>query len=158
MGILGDTLHVLLSDIERWMPQLQRHILLSIAGLVISLVVGLVVGAWLTRREQWAFAVTSVANLGRTVPSLALLALVYPFVGSGFLPAVIALVALGVPPILLATYTGIREVDADVRDAAVGMGLSSAKRLVDVELPMAAPIIVSGVRTSAVQILSLIHI
>jgi osmoprotectant transport system permease protein len=152
--VFGDTLHVLLGEAGTWMPQPQRHLLLSVVALCVSIGVGLPLGAWLTRREQWAFAVTSVANLGRTVPSLALLALVYPFVGTGFLPAVIALVALGVPPILLATYTGIREVDADVRDAAAGMGLTSMQRLVDAELPVAAPVVLAGVRTSAVQIVA----
>ncbi len=154
MGIAGDTLDVLLHQGDTWMPQLQRHMLLSIAALVISIGVGLPLGAWLTRAERWAFAVTSVANLGRTIPSLALLALVYPFVGTGALPAIIALVALGVPPVLLATYTGIREVDDDVRDAAAGMGLTSLQRLVQAELPVASPVVLSGIRTSAVQVVA----
>ncbi|MCW2928283.1 MAG: hypothetical protein JWM86_2251 [Thermoleophilia bacterium] len=154
MGIVGDTLDVLLHDSGIWMPQLQRHILLSVVALALSLVIGLVVGAVLTRYERWAFAVTSVANLGRTIPSLALLALVYPFVGTGMVPAVIALVALGVPPILLATYTGIREVDADVRDAAAGMGLNSVERLLQAELPVASPVVMAGIRTSAVQVVA----
>ena len=154
MGALGDTMHVLLHETSSWWPQLVKHVMLSVTALAVSLGIGIPVGAWLTRREQWAFAVTSIANLGRTVPSLALLALVYPFVGTGALPAVIALVALGVPPILLSTYTGIREVDADVRDAAAGMGLTSMQRLVQAELPVAAPVVLSGIRTSAVQIVA----
>jgi osmoprotectant transport system permease protein len=154
MGVFGDTLHVLTHESGTWMPQLQRHLLLSVVALVVSIGIGLPLGAWLTRAERWAFAVTSVANLGRTIPSLALLALVYPFVGTGFLPAVIALVALGVPPVLLATYTGIREVDEDVRDAAAGMGLTSLQRLVQAELPVAAPVVLSGIRTAAVQVVA----
>ncbi|MCW2923763.1 MAG: hypothetical protein JWM98_1167 [Thermoleophilia bacterium] len=154
MGTLAQTLHVLTHESATWMPQLQRHLTLSLVALLLSIAIGLPLGAWLTRRERWAFAVTSVANLGRTVPSLALLALVYPFVGTGFTPAVIALVALGVPPILLATYTGIREVDADVRDAAAGMGLTSMQRLVQAELPVASPVVIAGIRTSAVQVVA----
>ncbi len=154
MGVAGDTLDVLLHQAGTWMPQLQRHVLLSVVALVVSVGIGLPLGAWLTRAERWAFAVTSVANLGRTIPSLALLALVYPFVGTGALPAIIALVALGVPPVLLATYTGIREVDDDVRDAAAGMGLTSMQRLVQAELPVASPVVLSGIRTSAVQIVA----
>lgn len=154
MGVFGDTLHVLTHQSSTWMPQLQRHLELSAAALLVSLAIGLPLGAWLTRREQWAFAVTSIANLGRTVPSLALLAIVYPFVGTGFLPAVIALVALGVPPLLLATYTGIREVDGDISDAAAGMGLTSLQRLMQAELPVASPVVIAGVRTSAVQIVA----
>ncbi|MBC7461025.1 MAG: ABC transporter permease subunit [Thermoleophilia bacterium] len=154
MGIASDTLHVLLHESSSWLPQLQRHLVLSVVALLVSIAVGVPVGAWLTRREQWAFAVTSIANLGRTVPSLALLALVYPFVGTGFAPSVIALIALGVPPVLLATYTGIREVSEDVRDAAAGMGLTSVQRLVQAELPMGSAVILSGVRTAAVQIVA----
>ncbi|MCW2973762.1 MAG: binding-protein-dependent transport system inner rane component, partial [Thermoleophilia bacterium] len=154
MGIASDTLHVLLHESSSWLPQLQRHLVLSLVALLVSIGVGVPLGAWLTRREQWAFAVTSVANLGRTVPSLALLALVYPFVGTGFAPSVIALIALGVPPVLLATYTGIREVSEDVRDAAAGMGLTSVQRLVQAELPMGSAVILSGVRTAAVQIVA----
>ena len=154
MGLAGDILHVLTHESASWLPQLQRHLLLSLVALAVSLAIGIPVGAWLTRREQWAFAVTSVANLGRTIPSLALLALVYPFVGTGFLPSVIALIALGVPPVLLATYTGIREVSEDVRDAAAGMGLTSMQRLLQAELPMGSSVILSGIRTSAVQIVA----
>lgn len=154
MSVLGDTLTVLADQSETWLPQLQRHLALSIAAVAASVAIGMPLGAWLTRRERWAFTVTSVANLGRTIPSLALLALVYPFVGTGFVPAVIALVALGIPPVLLATYTGVREVDADVRDAAAGMGLTSLQRLLQAELPVAAPVVLSGIRTSAVQVVA----
>ncbi|MCW2949364.1 MAG: transporter permease subunit, partial [Thermoleophilia bacterium] len=154
MELLHDTARVLLHESESWLPQLQRHLVLSMVALAASIAIGVPVGAWLTRRQQWAFAVTNIANLGRTIPSLALLALVYPFVGTGFVPSVIALVALGVPPVLLATYTGIREVSEDVRDAAAGMGLTSLQRLVQAELPMGAAVILSGIRTGAVQIVA----
>jgi osmoprotectant transport system permease protein len=154
MDVAADTWNVLVNDASMWWPQLVRHMQLSVAALVVSIGVGLPLGTWLTRRERWAFAVTSIANLGRTIPSLALLALVYPLVGTGALPAIIALVALGIPPVLLATYTGIREVDSDVRDAAAGMGLTSMQRLVQAELPVASPVVMSGVRTSAVQIVA----
>jgi osmoprotectant transport system permease protein len=154
MSVFSDTMNVLLHEGSTWIPQLLRHVLMSLVALSISIAVGLPIGAWLTRREQWAFAVTSIANLGRTVPSLALLALVYPFVGTGILPAIIALVALGVPPILLSTYTGIREIDQDISDAAAGMGLTSMQRLAQAELPVAAPVVLSGIRTSAVQIVA----
>jgi osmoprotectant transport system substrate-binding protein len=153
MGLIADTLHAL-GDVHTWMPQFERHLMLSLVALALSLGIGIPVGAWLTRRESIAFAVTSVANLGRTIPSLALLALAYPVVGTGIAPSIIALVAMGMPPILLATYTGIREVDADMRDAAAGMGLTSMQRLIQVELPVASPVILSGIRTAAVQIVA----
>jgi len=154
MNTLGDTLHFLLRESDSWMPQMQRHVLLSVVALALSIAIGLPLGAWLTRAERWAFAVTSVANLGRTVPSLALLALMYPVLETGFKPSVAALIALGVPPILLATYTGVREVDPDISEAARGMGLTSFERLVRAELPVASPVVIAGIRTSAVQIVA----
>ena len=154
MGVFADALHVLLTQGDQWVPQLQRHAVLSIWALAISIIIAVPAGAWLTRIERIAFATISIANLGRTVPSLAVLALVYPFVGTGFAPSLLALVALGIPPILLTTYTGVREVDASVSDAATGMGLTSLQRLVQAELPVASPVIVSGVRTAAVQIVA----
>ncbi|MBC7644802.1 MAG: ABC transporter permease subunit [Thermoleophilia bacterium] len=152
--IIGDVFKELTQHSEQWMPQTIRHAQLSIVAIAFAVTIGIALGAWLTRNERWATAVVSTTNLGRTVPSLAILALVYPFTGTGFLPAVIALVALGIPPVLMATYTGIREVDADIREAALGMGLTNRERLLQAELPVAMPVLLSGVRTAAVQIVA----
>lgn len=151
---MADLFDILINRSDVWLPLLTRHIELSTVALIFSALIGVSVGALLTRYESAAFAVVSFANLGRTIPSLAILALAYPLVGTGFAPALIALVALGIPPILLGTYTGIREVDEHVRDAARGMGLTSRQRLASVELPIAAPMIMGGIRTGAVQIVA----
>ncbi|WP_232203518.1 ABC transporter permease [Rubrobacter xylanophilus] len=92
--------------------------------------------------------------MGRAVPSLALLALALPFLGFGFAPSLVALTALAVPPILINATTGLREVSGEVVDAARGMGLSEAQILRDIQLPMAAPVVFAGVRTSAVQVVA----
>ena len=152
--IINDVFTELTKHSDQWLPQVIRHAQLSIVAIAFAVTIGIAVGAWLTRNERWATAVVSTTNLGRTIPSLAILALVYPCTGTGFLPAVIALVALGIPPVLMATYTGIREVDADIREAALGMGLSTRERLLQAELPVAAPVVLSGVRTAAVQIVA----
>jgi osmoprotectant transport system substrate-binding protein len=151
--MIGGAITILL-DPSQWFAQLLRHAELSATAILLSIAIGVPLGAWLTRREKLAFQVINVANVGRTVPSLALLALVYPFVGTGFAPSLIALAALGVPPVLLASYTGVREVDAAMTDAAAGMGLTTRQSLLDAELPVASPVILSGVRTASVQIVA----
>jgi osmoprotectant transport system permease protein len=93
----------------------------------------------------------NIGNVGRAVPSLAILALLLPFLGIGFATALVALTALAIPPILINASTGLREVDKGVIDAARGMGLSGNQILTGIQLPIAAPVIFAGIRTSAVQ-------
>jgi osmoprotectant transport system permease protein len=100
-----------------------------------------------------------VANLGRALPSLALLALMLPIalslkLGLGFWPTFLALVPLGIPPVLTNSYVAVREVDRDVVEAARGMGLRERQVLRGVELPIAAPLIIAGVRNAAVAIVA----
>ena len=90
----------------------------------------------------------------RTIPSLALLVLMLPLVGTGYLPAMIALTLYGVPAILLNTYAGVRSVDPDVVDAARGQGLSDRQIVRRIEVPLALPVVFAGIRTAAVQIVA----
>jgi osmoprotectant transport system permease protein len=93
----------------------------------------------------------NIGNIGRAVPSLAILALALPFFGIGFGSALVALTALAIPPILINASTGLREVDKGIIDAARGMGLSGSQILTGIQLPIAAPVIFAGIKTSAVQ-------
>jgi osmoprotectant transport system permease protein len=100
-----------------------------------------------------AYAI-GAANVLRTIPSLALLVLMLPLVGTGYLPAMIALTLYGVPAILLNTYAGVRSVDPDVVDAARGQGLSDRQIVRRIEVPLALPVVFAGIRTAAVQIVA----
>ena len=105
------------------------------------------------------FLAINVANFGRALPSMALLALMLPFalslkLGLGFWPTFLALVPLGIPPVLTNSYVAVREVDRDVVEAARGMGLREVDVLRSVELPIAAPLIIAGVRNAAVAIVA----
>src|SRR5215210_6667271 len=93
----------------------------------------------------------NIGNIRRAVPSLAILALALPLFGIGFGAALVALTALAIPPILINASTGLREVDQGVIGAARGMGLSDGQILTRIQLPIAAPVIFAGIRTSAVQ-------
>lgn len=131
-----------------------EHLLMSglavAIGVAISLPAGLVIGHT-GRGEQVA---TAVAGLGRAVPSYALLILFVPFLGLGFSSALPALILLAIPPILVNTVAGIRDVDADTVEAGRGMGMTAREVLLDVELPAALPAITVGLRTSAVQVVA----
>jgi osmoprotectant transport system permease protein len=96
----------------------------------------------------------NTGNIGRAVPSLAILSLALPLLGFGFAPALVALTALSVPPILINATTGLREVDQEIINAARGMGLSGSQILARIQLPLAAPVIFAGIRTAAVQVVA----
>jgi osmoprotectant transport system permease protein len=135
--------------------QTLTHVRLSAVSLGIAAVGGIVLGVACAKIGRGAsFAVTTVANLGRTVPTFALIALILAVTSLGFWPTVVGLVLLGLPPILLNATTGVREADAGAVDAARGMGLTPVQGMRRVELPMAMPLIWAGVRNSSVQIIA----
>src|ERR671911_2025600 len=130
---------------------LRQHILLSVAALVIGIAIALPVALAIRNTSLGAALAVNIGNIGRAVPSLAILALCQPFLGFGFDTALVALTALAIPPILINASTGLREVSRDVIDAARGMGLSGGQILARIQLPIAAPVIFAGIRTYAVQ-------
>lgn len=132
----------------------KEHVTLCGLALAIAAAIALPLGIALTRRPRWAGPAVGAVNALRTVPSLALLVLMLPVLGTGAVPSVVALVLYGLPAILLNTMTGLSEVDRDVVEAATGQGLSPAQVLARIELPLASPVVVAGVRTAAVQIVS----
>ncbi len=128
---------------------------LSLAALGLATLVGLVLGIICAKIGRGAaFLVITVSNLGRTVPTFALIALILALTSLGFWPAVLGLFLLGIPPILLNTYTGVKEVDPGAIEASRGMGFTPAQILGRVELPMAMPLVFAGIRTSSVQIIA----
>ena len=138
----------------RFADALATHVALSATALGLAIATAVPVGVLLARnRRATALAITA-ANVGRTLPSLAVLALVMPLLGTGFVPALFALTLLALPPILINTCTALRQVDADLVDAARGMGMTRAQVMREVELPVALPVIFAGIRTASVQVVS----
>lgn len=136
-----------------------EHALLSGVALLIATLIALPPGIGFGHFRRGAWLVINLTGIGRALPSLAILALALPLAfrlgfGLGFWPTVITLVPLGAPIILLTTYTGIREVDRDVVEVARGMGMGEWQVLGVVELPLAAVLIVDGLRTAAVTIVA----
>ncbi|WP_431799246.1 ABC transporter permease/substrate-binding protein [Halobacillus andaensis] len=134
------------------LEKIWEHLQISIIALVIATLISVPLGLLLTRKKRVAEPVIGVTAVLQTIPSLAVLAFLIPFFGIGQTPAVIALTAYGLLPILRNTYTGIKEVDPALREAATGMGMNSFRRLSKVELPLAMPVIMAGIRTSMVLI------
>ncbi|MGD6832156.1 ABC transporter permease/substrate-binding protein [Sutcliffiella halmapala] len=132
---------------------LLEHIQISVIALAIAVVISVPLGIYLTRKERIAESIIGVTAVLQTIPSLALLGLLIPLVGIGFVPAVIALFLYALLPILRNTYTGIKEVDPSLNEAARAMGMTSLKRLFKVELPLALPVIMAGIRTAMVLII-----
>ncbi|HEY3180471.1 MAG TPA: ABC transporter permease [Casimicrobiaceae bacterium] len=130
------------------------HIALSACALAIAALIAIPLGVVAARRAGFALAAINAANIGRTLPSLAVLALVMPILGTGFAPSLVALTLLALPPILINTIAGIIGVEREIVDAARGMGMTAHDVLRRIEIPIATPIVFAGLRTSAVQVVS----
>ena len=130
-----------------------EHVWLTASAMLFAAGIGLPLGIFLTRRERWARPVLGFANVLQTIPSLALFGLLLPvpFLGDRAARlAIVALTAYALLPILRNTYAGIRSVDAALIDVANALGMSWMQRLMKVELPMAASVILAGLRTATV--------
>ena len=136
-----------------------EHVQLSGAAVAIAVCIALPAGLYLGHTGRGGFVAINIANLGRALPSLALIALglvasIALGLGLGFWPTLIALVPLALPPILTNTFIAVRAVDRDTVEAARGMGLRESQILRQVELPLALPLILGGVRTASVNVVA----
>ena len=141
--------------------QLLYHVELSAISVAIAAAIAVPVGYLVGHTRRGQFLAVSVANVGRAIPSFALVVLAFIIIGNlsaslqfTMLPTIIALVLLAIPPILTNTYVGIQAVDADTVEAARGMGLSEWQVLLRLEMPLAAPLTMAGLRTSAVTVVA----
>lgn len=158
-GIVGDTARWLTAA-DRWNGEqgipnrLTQHVLLSAVVLVIALLIAMPLGLWFGHRGKGATAIVAAANVTRAVPSFGLIVLGVVAFGIGSGPVVVALVVLAVPPILVNTSTAVAEIDADLKEAARGQGLSGGQLLRQVEVPGSIPLIFAGVRTAALLVVA----
>ena len=130
------------------------HLKLSGAAMAVACLISIPLGLWLGHVGKGGFLAINVSNVGRAVPSLALIAFFVAYLGVGFLNLMLALVLLAIPPILTNAYTGTRQVDRETVDAARGMGMTGPQIVRRVELPLALPLIFGGVRISAVNVIA----
>jgi len=134
---------------ELWQKTLE-HLVLTGVSTGLAVLIGLPLGIWITRNAVARRPVLGVVGIVQTIPSLAMLAFLLPFLGIGAKPAIVALTLYALLPIVRNTYTGLSEVAPDILEAAQGVGFTNRHQLLMVELPLAVPVIVAGVRTAAV--------
>ena len=123
-------------------------------SILVAIVIGVILGALVSRNAFLAFIALNASGLLRAIPIIAVLIVFVPIFGIGILPAVIALIVIGIPPILLNTYTGIRGIDPAMIEAAKGMGMTTMQIATRIQAPLVTPLVAAGIRTSAVQIIA----
>lgn len=136
------------------MEKTGEHLIISLVPLLAAILVGVPIGIWLGHIHKGEFLAVSITNIGRALPSLALIAILIGFVGIGMLNAMIALFVLAFPPILSYAFQAVNHADRDLTKAARGMGMTPLQVLNKVELPLGLPMIISGIRTAAVLTVS----
>lgn len=165
LGIFGDGVDFLVRErqgrgggdvggLQQTGELLWGHLKLSIAAMAAACAVALPAGLVLGHTGRGGFLAVSVANIGRAVPSIALIFVFFAWFGAGFVNVMLALALLAIPPILTNTYVGMREVEREIVDAGRGMGMGAWRLIRSVELPLALPLILAGVRVSAVNVVA----
>jgi osmoprotectant transport system permease protein len=145
--------------------RLVEHLVLSVVPLALAIALAVPVGAWIGHTGRGVGLVVNIANVGRAIPSLAIMAiasqiLFRPIVDLGFrreaaeVTTIIAMFALAIPPLVTNTYVGVSEVDRDLVESGRGMGMRESQILRRVELPVALPVVLAGIRTAAVQVVA----
>jgi osmoprotectant transport system permease protein len=133
---------------DKLWDQTLAHIGLTCISLLIAVIIGMPVGIWIARRRKAAWLVLGIAGILQTIPSIALLGFMIPLLGIGALPAITALFLYALLPIIRNTYTGIKGVDPAITESAYAMGMNGWQVLWQVELPLALPVILAGIRTA----------
>ena len=116
--------------------------------------IGVLLGALVSRNAVLAFVAINISGLMRAIPIIAVLLIFVPILGLGFTPSIIALIVLGIPPILINTYTGLRGIDPATIDAAKGLGMTGWQIATRIQAPLVLPLVAAGVRTSSVQVVA----
>jgi osmoprotectant transport system permease protein len=139
---------------EEILTLLVKHLELSFAALGLACVIAIPIGLWLGHIRRGEFLAISISNVGRAVPTLALIAFFIAYLGVGFVNVMLALTLLAIPPILTNSYVGVTQVDPETVDAARGVGMTGEQVVRKVELPLALPLVFGGIRTSAVNVIA----
>ncbi len=148
-------INFILNPENKYLGQTFEYLKICGISIGIAIVIGVVLGALVSRNAVLAFIAINLSGLMRSVPIIAVLFLFVSISGQlGFGPALIALIVLGIPPILVNTYTGIRGVDPAAIDAAKGMGMTTWQIATRIQAPLVTPLVAAGIRTSAVQIVA----
>ncbi|MGK0465630.1 ABC transporter permease [Clostridium sp.] len=141
-------------NMDTYLQAVAQHLEISLLSLVIAIVIGVPFGIVSTKNKIWYKWVTTVFNTLRIVPSLAILIILIPIMGTGVKPAVIALVSLGIPPILINSALAFNTIPEFIIETSVAMGMSKAQSFWNVKVPLAVPLMLTGIKTAMVEIIA----
>jgi osmoprotectant transport system permease protein len=154
MSIFVDALKFIPDNSDLILNKTLEHLEYSGAAVAVSLLIAIPIGVWLGHIHRGSFLAINISNVGRALPSLAIIAIGVAVLGLGFVNTLIALVVLAAPPMLTNAYVAVDGVDPSAVDAARGMGMRPLDVLLRVELPLALPLIFAGIRTAAVYVVA----
>jgi osmoprotectant transport system permease protein len=154
MSTFVDALQFIPHNSDLILRKTAEHLEYSGAAIAVSLVIAIPLGVWLGHIHRGSFVAINISNVGRALPSLAIIAMGVAILGLGFVNTLIALVVLAAPPMLTNAYVAVDGVDPNAVDAARGMGMTATEVLLRVELPLALPLIFAGIRTAAVYVIA----
>ncbi len=149
-----DILNFVLNPQSDFLGHTLAYIQICALSIIGAVVIGVVIGAAVSGNALLAFLAVNLSGLVRAIPVIATLIVFVPFFGLGLKPALIALIIVGIPPVLLNTYTGVRGVDPAMIDAAKGMGMTPWQIATKIQAPLVIPLVAAGVRTTSVQIVA----
>jgi osmoprotectant transport system permease protein len=155
---MGTFVNYLTSNYNQIFSLLVKHLYLSVFAVFIAIVIGIPLGILISKEPKLSKPVIGVTNVIQAVPSLALLGFLIPFIGIGSTPAIVMVVLYSLLPIVKNTYTGLTNIDGDILEAAKGIGLTKSQTMKKVQLPLALPMIMAGIRISAVTAVGLMTI
>ncbi|CUH95978.1 putative membrane protein [Propionispora sp. 2/2-37] len=144
----------LLCNLDKYYEAVAIHITISVAAMLISIFIAVPVGVLCVKKGGVAHSVMHAFTILRIIPSLAVLVLVMPVLGTGFMPALLALTLLAIPPVLINTYLGFKNISLSVLESAYGMGMDAARILLTIEFPLAMPLIITGIRTACIEVIA----
>jgi osmoprotectant transport system permease protein len=154
MDVFAKACGYAVENLDKVLTALQEHVLLVAIPLLIGLILGLPLGLWSSRSRLVSTVLINSFNALRVIPSLAILFLAIPYFGLSFQSAAIALTLLVMPPILISTDVAFRSIDPMVREAAYGMGMNRRQVLGIVEIPLALPVVLAGIKTATVEVIA----
>ncbi|EMS69171.1 ABC transporter permease [Ruminiclostridium cellobioparum] len=152
--MFSDLIQYYLENTSKYWSYVATHITISLVVTVFAILIGIPLGIVCAKLPKLSGIITGTVNALRIIPSLALMVLMVPLIGIGRFPATIVLIIITLPPILINTITGFLSVKDSIRETAIGMGMSAKQVFLEVEFPLALPLIAAGIRTAVVEVVA----
>lgn len=149
-----EIINYVLENSDKYLNALFIHILISIIAIGIGILLGIPFGIISFKSNKLSGYIINIFNFFRIIPSLAVLVIVLPLLGVGFVPALVALIFLAIPPILINTYLGFNNIDKSIIESAEGMGMNKKELLLKIQFPIALPLIITGIRTASIEVIA----